>query len=85
LCERDNDEHNRPCESCKHYRFHIDKSSCEEKRCDWYAIKKMYEIYGPGVVWYTLCKLNKKADSRISEFPFIDNKYRVALLSRLTR
>lgn len=74
-----------PSESYKLYRFHIGKSSWEEKRCDWYAIKKMYEIYGPGVVWHTIYKLNKIADSRTSEFPFVDNKYRVALLCRLTR
>ena len=74
-----------PCESYKYYRCHFGKSSWEEKRCDWYAIKTMYEIYGPGVVWHTICKLNKKADSRMSEYPFTDNKYRVQLLCRLTR
>lgn len=77
--------HKIPCESYKYYRCHIGKSSWEEKRCDWYAIKTMYEIYGPGVVWHTICKLNKKADSRMSEYPFTDNKYRVSLLCRLTR
>ena len=78
-------EHKKPCVSYKYYRYHFGKSSWEEKRCDWYAIKTMYEIYGPGYVMRTLDKMNEKADSRMSEYPFVDTKYRVELLYRLAR
>jgi len=77
--------HEEPRELYKHYRCHFGKSSREEKRCDWYAIKAMHEIYGPGIVQTTLDKLNKRADSRMNEHPFTDNKYRVELLYRLAR
>lgn len=78
-------EHKKPCVSYKYYRYHFGKSSWEEKRCDWYAIKTIYEIYGPGYVMRTLDKMNEKADSRMSEYPFVDTKYRVKLMCRLTR
>ena len=78
-------EHKKPCVSYKYYRYHFGKSSWEEKRCDWYAIKTIYEIYGPGYVMRTLDKMNEKADSRMSEYPFVDTKYRVKLMCRLAR
>lgn len=79
------DGHEEPCESYKQYRCHHGKSSREEKRCDWYAIKSMYEIYGPGVVRQTLDKLSERADSRAHDHPYIDDKYRVKLMCRLAR
>lgn len=77
--------HKIPNESYKQYRWHFGKSSWEEKRCDWYAIKTMCEYYGPGTVRQTLIKLNENADSRAREQPFVDNKYRVKLMCRLAR